>query len=144
VFYAGGTNSVRGWSRESLGPKRPFLEVEEDGSETFRGYLPTGGRALFTSSIEARYSLDHRWKGVGIATFLDAGQVWTSFSNMEERSLQFGTGVGIRYESVIGPIRLDIAWKVNPNADDLNRFEGQDVGNALRRFGFHLNIGSPF
>lgn len=144
VFYAGGTNSVRGWSRELLGPKRPFLEVTEDGSETFRGFLPTGGRALFTSSLEARYSLDHRWKGVGIATFIDAGQVWTSFSDLEGRSLQFGTGIGVQYDSVIGPIRLDVAWKVNPNSDDLNRFEGQDAGNVLRRFGLHLNIGSPF
>jgi len=144
VFYAGGTNSVRGWSREFLGPKRPFLELQEDGTEKFRGYLPTGGRALFTSSLEARYSLDHRWKGVGIATFLDAGQIWRSFSQMDERAVQFGTGFGVRYDSVVGPIRLDLAMKLNPNPDDLNQYEGVDSGSWFRRIGIHLNIGSPF
>ena len=144
VFYGGGTNSVRGWSREFLGSKKPFLEVQEDGSEVFRGYYPTGGRALFTSSLEARYSLDHRWKGVGVATFLDAGQVWNSFSDRESRGIQYGAGVGIQYDSIIGPIRLDFAMKVNPKPDDLNRFQGEDAGNVFSRFGLHLNIGSPF
>lgn len=144
VFYAGGTNSVRGWSREFLGPKRPFLEVNESGVEEFRGYLPTGGRALFTSSLEARYSLDKRWKGVGVAAFIDAGQVWSSFSRLDERPVQFGLGFGARYESAIGPIRLDIAMKANPTQEDLNRFQGADAGNLLRRFGLHFSIGSPF
>lgn len=144
VFYAGGTNSVRGWSREFLGPKRPFLEVNDEGVEEFKGYLPTGGRALLTSSIEARYSLDERWKGVGVAAFVDAGQVWDHFSAIDERPLQFGAGFGLRYDSVIGPVRVDIAMKGNPTQEDLNRFEGKNVGNVFRRFGVHLSIGSPF
>ena len=90
-FYAGGGGSVRGYGYQELGPE------DEDGD-------PLGGRSLAEASIEARY----RFGDYGAVAFVDAGQLYTStlptFSD-----LRYGVGVGARYYTSFGPIRLDVA-----------------------------------
>ncbi|GAB5407674.1 MAG: BamA/TamA family outer membrane protein [Balneolaceae bacterium] len=146
-YYVGGTNSVRGWASQSLGPKRAITIVDTTGTEqvTSRRYVPVGGRALFNFNIELRQDLDGLLKGFGVATFLDGGQVWRGLSSIDPTNIQFGIGAGIRYESPIGPIRVDVGYKVNPTSQDLRQFDdGIDLGGWQDRWGLHFSIGQAF
>lgn len=95
-FYSGGSNSVRGWNRSELGPKR------ESGT-------PMGGKSIAEGSIEVRCPLF--WKLSGVA-FMDAGNVWTKSYSYRLDDLAYATGPGIRVETPIGPIRLDVGFPV--------------------------------
>jgi outer membrane protein insertion porin family len=138
-FYLGGTNSVRGWYRQQLGPKRARTD-----SSGFVRYVPLGGRAMFGFNVEIRQDLNSLINGLGVAFFLDGGQIWERVDETNTRPLQFGAGGGLRYQSPIGPIRVDIGYKLNPTAADLNRYRGRDYGNAWNRIGIHFSIGQAF
>ncbi len=139
-FFTGGTNSVRGWGRDNLGPKK----VITDSTGNFQRYVPVGGNAFFNFNIELRQQLNFLIDGFGIAGFLDGGQVWKNIAAIRPKELQFGAGGGIRYQSPIGPIRLDIAYKVNPNDNDLGIYQGKNYGHKLGRWGVHISIGQAF
>jgi translocation and assembly module TamA len=96
-FFAGGGGSVRGFAYRSLGP-------------AFAGQ-PVGGRSLFEASLEARFRITDT---IGLVPFVDAGQAFaSSFPDFRER-LRAAVGLGLRYYTGIGPIRLDVATPVNP------------------------------
>jgi len=94
-FYAGGGGSVRGFGYQQLGPKDPNLD-------------PIGGRSVNEAAVEARY----RFGNFGIVGFVDAGQVYRgstpTFSNM-----RFGAGIGGRFYTNFGPMRLDLATPID-------------------------------
>ena len=94
-FYAGGGGSVRGFGYQELGPKDPEAR-------------PIGGRSLVEAAGEVRY----RFGNYGIVAFVDAGQVYTSpvphFTDW-----RFGAGIGGRFYTNFGPMRLDIATPIN-------------------------------
>jgi translocation and assembly module TamA len=92
-FFAGGDKSVRGYDYESLGPKNNKGEV-------------TGGKHLLVASVEVEKALFSDW---GIATFYDVGNAFNSLSDLE---LFQGFGIGLRYYTKVGPIRLDLARRV--------------------------------
>ncbi|MGF1671302.1 MAG: outer membrane protein assembly factor [Balneolaceae bacterium] len=139
-FFTGGTNTVRGWTRQDLGPK--VETFNEDG--TFNRFIPIGGRVLLNFNLEIRQQFDSFIDGFGIAAFLDGGQVWRNFDRLNERSIQFGTGGGFRYQSPIGPVRIDLGYKVNPTQQDLDIFDGQDFGNIWNKINIHFSIGQAF
>lgn len=150
-YYAGGTNSVRGWTTQFLGPKRVVETISRetvDGmeiSDTTLSYVPIGGRALFNFNVEFRQRLNGLLKGFGVAAFLDGGQVWRNMSDVDLNNIQFGVGGGIRYDSPIGPIRVDVGYKINPNSQDLRQFPGGiDRGGRFARWDIHLSIGQAF
>lgn len=139
-YFNGGTNSVRGWGRQQLGPALPSFDDEGE----FDGYVPVGGRTLFNFNVELRQQLTGIIPNFGIAAFLDGGQVWRSLGTLNERPVQFGAGGGIRYQSPIGPVRIDIAYKLNPMDQDLNIYQGQGSGSTRDRIGIHFSIGQAF
>ncbi|MBD3616980.1 MAG: BamA/TamA family outer membrane protein [Gracilimonas sp.] len=139
-IYNGGTNSVRGWNRQELGPKRPILDEEGD----FSHFVPIGGRATISFNTEFRFQLNQLIKGFGVATFLDGGQVWSNFNDIGTTPIQWGVGGGLRYQSPIGPIRVDIAYKINPTDQDLQIYQGQNYGSAWDKWGIHFSIGQAF
>ena len=146
-YYAGGTNTVRGWSRQSLGPKKAILNDDGD----FLYYIPSGGRGLFNFNVELRQQLNFFIRGFGIAAFIDGGQVWGTISDIRSSLnddardlLRYGIGGGLRYQSPIGPVRIDIAYKVNPTDEDLNIYQGVNYGSAWDRIGIHFSIGQAF
>ncbi len=98
-YYAGGGGSVRGFGFQELGPRTP--EVDEDGNNLNR---PIGGRSLNEFAIEARY----RFGNFGIVPFIDAGQVYEA-SLPTASDLRFGAGIGGRFYTNFGPLRVDVA-----------------------------------
>ncbi len=139
-MYAGGTSSVRGWQRRQLGPKRAII----DGSGRFINYVPVGGKAMYHFNLEMRQELHQLIRHFGFAVFLDGGAVWERISHFDLEEMQFGVGGGLRYQSPIGPVRIDLAYKVNPTDEDLNIFDGEDFGNWFSRWGIHFSIGQAF
>ncbi len=91
-FFAGGANSVRGWSRHELGPKD-------------RRGKPLGGGSLLEGSIELRIPLIG---SLGSAVFWDFGRVTDDYVELVQKPLH-SIGVGLRFRTPIGPIRFDIA-----------------------------------
>lgn len=138
--YLGGSNSVRGYGRWNLGPKRAVFE--DDGS--FWRYVPLGGRYLFSFNVEVRQNLNAVYRGLGIAFFLDGGQIWETRDEISSDDLQYGAGFGFRYRSPIGPVRLDFGYKLNPTDQDLGIYNGVDYGGRLSKIGIHFNIGQAF
>ncbi len=98
-YYAGGGGSVRGFGFQELGPRTP--EVDEEGNNLNR---PIGGRSLNEFAIEARY----RFGNFGIVPFIDAGQVYEA-SLPTASDLRFGAGIGGRFYTNFGPLRVDVA-----------------------------------
>ncbi|MFL6611671.1 MAG: autotransporter assembly complex protein TamA [Pseudomonas sp.] len=89
-FFAGGDQSVRGYDYQSLSP---------ENSEGDR----IGGRYMVAGSLEYQYSVAEKWR---VATFVDQGN---SFNSLDLPSLKTGVGIGVRWVSPVGPIRLDLA-----------------------------------
>ncbi|MFU8859580.1 MAG: outer membrane protein assembly factor [Cyclonatronaceae bacterium] len=140
LLYTGGSNSVRGYGRNQVGPKRAVFNSAGD----FEAYLPTGGSSRLTFNAEIRQGLDFLMGGFGMVVFLDGGQVWSDYDDTRIQDLKFGAGGGLRYRSPIGPIRLDIGYKLNPDDEDLQIFNGVKHGGRIARWGIHFSIGQAF
>ncbi|MDH3222842.1 MAG: BamA/TamA family outer membrane protein, partial [Gemmatimonadota bacterium] len=132
-FYAGGANSVRGFAQSTLGPRSLSVGVGQllrrpapghapacqpteirtltcDGSPLVEQnpftVRPIGGLATFEGSVELRFDLSD---GVlGGAAFVDVGQVWPT--GFDFRDLELTPGIGLRYNTLFGPVRLDLAY----------------------------------
>jgi len=175
-FFAGGSQSVRGLGQNLLGPRVLVadqvedcatealvncvqrLAAEDPGAFTQR---PNGGDASFELSLELREALSPRW---GVVFFLDAGNVWKDLSNISAPI--WTPGAGIRFQSPIGPIRLDVGYDPsgptqlpvvvsldngtlieidNPVVFDPFTFDDPSLlREILRRFQFHISIGEAF
>ncbi|MBB3033421.1 autotransporter assembly complex protein TamA [Alteriqipengyuania lutimaris] len=103
-FFAGGGGSVRGYGFREVGPRN------EDGD-------PTGGRSLLELSAEARIPTPLFNGAVQVVPFVDAGSVSTQqYPDFED--IRIGAGLGVRYLTGFGPLRLDVAFPVNPRPSD--------------------------
>jgi len=95
-FYAGGGGSIRGFAYQAVGPKNAAGK-------------PTGGLSVVEASLEARIKVADKF---GIVPFVDFGNVGTS-STPDFTDLRMGAGVGIRYVTPFGPLRLDVGVPIN-------------------------------
>lgn len=98
-FFAGGDRSVRGYAYKSLGPEDASGDV-------------VGGKNVVTGSLELERAVGSNW---GVAAFYDTGNAFNDFRNMQ---LVQGAGMGVRYYSPIGPIKLDIARQIGVRDPD--------------------------
>jgi translocation and assembly module TamA len=96
-FFAGGGGSVRGFAYRSLSPLGP-------------GNVPIGGRSLVEGSLEARIKVTET---IGVVPFVDAGSAFTQSYPDFNSSLRYAAGLGLRYYTGFGPIRLDVAMPLN-------------------------------
>lgn len=156
LFFAGGSNSLRGFSINQAGPRDP---------ET--GY-PIGGQGLFVNSIEIRTPpvlLPYLGNNLGFVFFHDMGNVFDTANHIISGMLRFNqesiaactppntkaacnfnydsqaVGTGIRYKTPVGPVRFDLGYALNPT-----RYPIQDLNTseALRRINVFFSIGQTF
>jgi outer membrane protein insertion porin family len=139
-FFAGGGNSVRGYENNSLGPTTVLNEETGD-------FAPAGGQVLLITNAELRFAIPLLSRiNITGAAFFDGGNVWenanaidmTDFELVKSKhdvdvsDYRYGTGVGIRYNTPVGAIRLDygVPLKVDETTSDKGRF--------------HLSLGQIF
>ncbi len=116
-FFSGGS-SMRGFNSRRLSPliAVSLEDPDDDPStpETPALLLPVGGNSLLETSLEARYQMT---ENLVVATFWDTGSVGQerlSFSGTSPfDNLYHAVGVGLRYLTIVGPVRLDFAWRLN-------------------------------
>ena len=117
-FYAGGSGTIRGYRYQSVGP-------------LFYNGNPIGGTAINAGTVEFRQRIGTNF---GTAVFVDAGNVSKNLSPLNG-NLVFGAGVGLRYYTPIGPIRLDLALPLQ------RRTTGQNPDDA---FEIYIGLGQAF
>jgi outer membrane protein assembly factor BamA len=187
-FFAGGANSVRGYAQNQLGPR--VLTVPVDALITDREdegpvctpesvldltcdasalddreftVIPSGGSALLEGSLELRFRV---WgENIHGAAFMDLGQVWSAGQDVDLGDVVFTPGLGVRYQTPVGPIRVDLGYRglrpqrlsvitaVGALSDELEPGQlavlepqvlfGED-DRFRRRLQFHLSIGHAF
>jgi outer membrane protein assembly factor BamA len=122
-FFAGGDTTVRGFALDSLGTPET---IDNDG-------FPTGGGGLVIVNAELRVPL---FRGVGVVGFVDAGNVFARTSSIDLTQLRSAVGFGVRYKSPIGPIRVDLGFKVH------RQTTAPDVREDLTAL--HISLGQAF
>ena len=112
-YYGGGGGSVRGYGFQRLGPRDPNND-------------PVGGRSVNEAAVELRY----RFGNFGVVGFVDAGQVYES-SMPKFNDLSFGAGIGGRFYTNFGPVRLDLATPLNRQPGDSRITVYVSIGQAF-------------
>jgi translocation and assembly module TamA len=101
-FYAGGGGSIRGYGFQDVGPR------DAEGE-------PTGGRSLIEVGAEMRIKITDT---IGIVPFIDGGNVYESPTLDFSEELRWGAGIGARYYTPFGPLRVDVAVPLNKRPGD--------------------------
>lgn len=114
-FFLGGRFSVRGYEQDTLGPK---------GADN----NPTGGNAFAMGSVEFRTDIG---RGFSLVPFLDFGNVWVKMSDVNPPDIKFTAGLGLRYGTPVGPLRVDYGFKLSK---EKNESSGE----------LHFSIGQAF
>ena len=114
-FFAGGSTTNRGFPFQKLGPLTP----NED---------PIGGNSLLLGSFETRFPI---YKDFGGVVFFDYGNVYAKEFDFKLDDIKYAVGTGLRYNTLIGPLRVDFGYALNPEP-------------GIGRFQFFLSIGQAF
>jgi len=116
-FFSGGTDSVRGYPYQKLGP------LASDGN-------PIGGMEVVEGSLEWRFPIKSPLEG---AVFSDFGNVAPAIGNLSWGDTRYTAGVGLRYLSIVGPLRFDVGYELNPPEP-----------RSFAPYQFHFSIGQAF
>lgn len=147
-FFAGGANSIRGWSTRSLGPGS-YKRVTSDGVKT--DFVNQAGDMKLEFSIENRMKVSDLFE---FAQFIDAGNIWTlkNYDSQPDGQFKFGRfykeiavayGLGLRLDLGFLLIRFDLGTKAyDPGKDQSDRFVL--FKKPLKNAAFHFGIGYPF
>jgi outer membrane protein insertion porin family len=121
-YFVGGSTSVRGWGRYQVSP--------------LSSGLPVGGRTMAEISTEGRFPLGGRLSGV---MFVDGGNAWAEAGKIQPSGLRWAAGPGLRYDTPIGPIRVDLGIQLNP-------IPGLLINGIPehRKWRVHFSIGQAF
>jgi outer membrane protein assembly complex protein YaeT len=121
-FFAGGSTTIRGYALDTVGAP---ATISPEG-------FPIGGNAIVIFNAELRAPV---WRDVGAAFFTDGGNVFARTSDLDLTNLLGAVGFGLRYRSPIGPIRLDLGFKL----------DRRELGGQLEpRTALHFSIGQAF
>ncbi|HVW11143.1 MAG TPA: BamA/TamA family outer membrane protein [Bryobacteraceae bacterium] len=170
-FFAGGADSLRAFAFNEAGPRDTGAPLTPGGPSSQATGFPLGGNALFTNQIELRFPLiGENIQGV---FFHDMGNVFSTLGNMSlrfhQRDLQdfdytvHAVGFGLRYRTPVGPVRVDLAYALNPPSfkgfngtpQQLLQCDPNDPATATKsfcqvtqqntgHFQFFLSIGQTF
>lgn len=167
-FFGGGSSSHRGFPFNQAGPRDLGTAVNNQTVSTQPTGFPLGGNALLFNTVEARFPMVG--DNIGGVLFWDAGNVFKNLGEVTFRSTQknprdfdymvHAAGFGIRYKTPIGPVRLDLAYSINPPS--YVGFKGtqaelltcnpaaapvgvcQGVKQSIGHFQFSFSIGQAF
>ncbi len=117
-FYVGGSTTVRGFTQDGVGPS----VMDPSGN-----LIPQGGQSMAVFNVEFRLNPG---EGLGFVLFTDAGNVWPA-QQIDLGNLRASYGIGIRYGTPVGPLRVDYGQKFHQR-------EGESPGEL------HFNIGNTF
>lgn len=117
-FFAGGDTTIRGYALDSVGAPET---ISPNG-------FPTGGNAVLLLNSELRFPV---WRDVGAVLFIDGGNVFRRVTDFDIGELRGGLGVGLRYLSPVGAIRLDLGFKIDRRAGE-------------RPTALHFSLGQAF
>ncbi len=131
TFYAGGSNSIRGWASNQLIPKE---------NKNVEGLKDKGGTFLLESSVEYRYRF---LKSFGVALFFDAGNTWLGYQQFRFDEIAQAIGFGLRYYTDIAPFRIDAGLKFY-DPDNKEYLWNTWDKRVLHNFQFHFGIGEAF
>jgi outer membrane protein assembly complex protein YaeT len=122
-YFLGGATSIRGWGRYEVSP------LSESGE-------PIGGDSMLAFSEELRAIARGSLAGV---LFLDAGNVWAKSWSIRLDDLRYAVGTGVRYQTPVGPLRVDVGYQLNP-------IPNLQVNGSpqTRRWRVHFSIGQAF
>lgn len=123
-FFGGGRTSHRAFERDRLGIVGDTLISNGDGD-----FVEVGGNGLVVLNLDYRFPISGDFGGT---VFFDLGNVWADWRDIDVDDLEPGAGLGFRYTSPIGPIRLEIGWQLDPDLPG-----GDDPV-------FFLSFGNPF
>ncbi len=115
-LFLGGSNTVRGYRYQGLGL------LDDNGN-------PMGGLSALNANMELRRRIYQSLSGV---LFLDMGSLEDRAFTYETGNLRFGSGVGVRYDTPVGPLRVDLGYKLNPETSHEDRWR------------IHFSIGQAF
>ena len=121
-FFAGGDTTIRGFAVDSVGTPETI---------TPRGF-PRGGNGLLILNAELRIPV---WKDFGAALFTDGGNVFERVTDFDPAELRGSVGFGVRYRSPIGPVRVDLGFKMDRRLI---------AGELEKRTALHFSIGQAF
>ncbi len=121
-FFAGGDTTVRGFALDALG-----------APDTIVGGFPIGGNGLVIFNAELRVPV---WSALGAVAFIDTGNVFQRMSDIDLTELRTAVGVGLRIKSPVGPIRIDVGFKLHREEIALGVLEG--------RTALHISFGQAF
>jgi outer membrane protein assembly complex protein YaeT len=122
-FFAGGDTTVRGFALDQLGTADI---IDTNG-------FPIGGNALLILNAELRVPLRG---GLGVVGFFDSGNVFAQTTDIDLGQLRSAAGFGLRYRSPIGPIRVDVGFKMNRRDIAESRPEPLNA--------WHITLGQAF
>jgi outer membrane protein insertion porin family len=114
-FFLGGRSSVRGYEQDTLGPKG------DDNN-------PTGGNAFAMGSVEFRTYIG---RGFSLVPFLDLGNVWVKVSDVNPSDIKYTAGLGLRYGTPVGPLRIDYGLKLNKEKNESSGELHFSIGHAF-------------
>jgi outer membrane protein assembly complex protein YaeT len=122
-YFLGGATNLRGWGRFEVSPLSG-------------GGLPVGGHSFASFSAELRLPIAGKFGGV---LFVDGGNVWSNPWDINLNDLRYDVGPGLRYNTPVGPLRLDLGYQLNP-------IEGLMINGAKQKrpLRFHFSIGQAF
>jgi outer membrane protein assembly factor BamA len=133
LFFSGGGTSLRGFPIDQAGPQRlvPFCNVLQGQAGCVNVTVPVGGKQLFIFNSEVRFPLGIM-KALGGVVFYDGGNVYRTINLHDFVSNYTNTlGIGLRYSTPIGPVRIDFGRNMNPVP-------------GIKPFQYYITIGQAF
>jgi translocation and assembly module TamA len=127
-YFGGGAESQRGFGYRRLSPQ---VEVSEDKR------LPLGGAVLVETSTELRVDITKLWdQWLGIVLFIDGADVADELGDIKFPNLHWAAGPGLRYDTPVGPVRVDVGFRLNRT--------GGDEPDPNDRFALQFSLGEAF
>jgi len=119
LFFAGGRTSHRAYGRDELGI--PGETLDPNG-------VPLGGKGLALGNVDYRFPITG---GLGGTLFVDAGNVWADWRDIRWQDVKPGVGIGVRYLTPVGPLRVDVGWKLDKEPGESKSALLFSLGNAF-------------